>query len=67
MKYLRKFKTKADAVGQTMPIPGVLSIKETPERVGFLNTDIGLQETKIVDTEDQSFVEGEYLWYTTVT
>lgn len=67
MKYLRKFKTKADAVGQTIPIPSVLSIKETPERVGFLNTDIGIKETNIVNTDDDSFVEGEYMWYTTVT
>ena len=56
MKYLRRFKTKADAVGQTMPIPSVLSIEETPDSVGYLNTDIGIQETEIVETPDQSFV-----------
>lgn len=67
MKYLRKFKTKADAVGQTMPIPGVLSIGDTSIQVGYLNTDIGIQETEIVETPDESFVEGEYSWYTTVT
>ena len=52
MKYLRKFKTKSDAVGQTMPIPSVLSIEETPDSVGYLNTDIGFKETEIVDTPD---------------
>lgn len=50
-----------------MPIPGVLSISEMTDSVGFLNTDIGLQETKIVDTEDESFVEGEYMQYITIT
>ena len=67
MKYLRKFKTKSDAVGQTMPIPGVLSIGDTSIQVGYLNTDIGIQETNIVETPDQSFVEGEYMQYVTVT
>ena len=67
MKYLKKFKTKADAVGQTMPIPSVLSIKETPDSVGYLNTNIGIKETEIVDTEDKSFVEGEYMQYITIT
>ena len=43
MKYLKKFKTKADAVGQTIAIPSVLSIKETPDSVGYLNTDIGIK------------------------
>ena len=67
MKYLKKFKTKADAVGQTIAIPSVLSIKETPDSVGYLNTDIGIKETEIVDTEDKSFVEGEYMQYITIT
>ena len=48
-------------MGQTIAIPSVLSIKETPDSVGYLNTDIGIKETEIVDTEDKSFVEGEYM------
>ena len=67
MKYLKKFKTKADAVGQTIAIPGVLSIGDTSKSVGFLNTNIGIKETEIVDTEDKSFVEGEYMQYITIT
>ena len=67
MKYLRRFKNKSEAVGQTMPIPSVLSIEETQDRVGYLNTDIGLKETNIVNTADESFVEGEYEWCITVT
>lgn len=67
MKYLKSFKSKTDAVGQSMPIPSVLSIDNMEDKVGYLNTDIGLKETTIVDTADESFVEGEYMWYTTVT
>ena len=54
-------------MGQTIAIPSVLSIKETPDSVGYLNTDIGIKETEIVDTEDKSFVEGEYMQYITIT
>lgn len=67
MKYLKSFKSKTDAVGQSMPIPSVLSIDNMEDKVGYLNTDIGLKETTIVDAADESFVEGEYMWYTTVT
>lgn len=45
----------------------MLSIGEMTDSVGFLNTDIGIKETKIVNTEDESFVEGEYMQYITIT
>lgn len=54
-------------MGQTIAIPGVLSIGDTSKSVGFLNTNIGIKETGIVDTEDKSFVEGEYMQYITIT
>ena len=49
MKYLKSFKSKTDAVGQSMPIPSVLSIDNMEDKVGYLNTDIGLKETNIAD------------------